>query len=599
MTATISGLGSGFDINTIVSQLVAVKQSSTVTPLTTKLNTLNSQNSAVSTLKGKYSSLQSSLQTFTKTLYNSSSDMWSKMSISSSDDAFATASAQGSVSASEIELKIEQIATSTTATSVKSIGNATKDDILNAKYSNIANGQTKEGSFSMFLNGKQYKIDIATEDTIGDIISKISDVSKGEITADVSNDGIFTIKANDENSTLILGSNADTSNFESALKLDKPIGKNGYESAYSISTVNSSIALNDEASGIIGLKFYQEDGTSANSGTITINGVDIEIDDSMSLDKIINKINNTSDVGVKASFDALTNKVTLISSQTGQNNISLSSKGTNLLNVLGLTEGEGENEIITKDSQTLGQNAIAYINGNRVVSSSNTITGESSGIANLSITIKKPTSDYSKNSDDPDKVKLNVSRDNSAVVSAVEKFISAYNDVVETTKSYTASDGKIGYDSALNSILSNIRSITSQVVDTNGSYNMLSQIGISTSKDDVTKLTLDKDKLEKALNSDVDSVKFLLSDGHEDKNDTGIFDTVLSKLNNVLDTTNGYFATKTSSFDTQIKTLNNRIDRANEQLSKYQTRITEQFNRMDTLISNLNSQLTTFNSYFS
>ena len=76
MTTTITGLGSGFDIDSWVSQLVSAKESSTVTPLKTKLSTLETKNQAVSALQSKYTSLQSALQTFTRTIYNSSSDMW-------------------------------------------------------------------------------------------------------------------------------------------------------------------------------------------------------------------------------------------------------------------------------------------------------------------------------------------------------------------------------------------------------------------------------------------------------------------------------------------------------------------------------------------
>ena len=127
---------------------------------------------------------------------------------------------------------------------------------------------------------------------------------------------------------------------------------------------------------------------------------------------------------------------------------------------------------------------------------------------------------------------------------------------------------------------------------------MLAHVGIDASSDDVTQLTLDKSKLEKALNANPDSVKLMFSDGYTNDGDTGILDGLLRQVNNVLDTTSGYFSSKASSFETEIKTLNNRIDRANERLLSYQTSITNKFNRMDTLISNLNSQLSTFQSYF-
>lgn len=593
MSMSITGLGSGFDISGIVSQLVALKQSSTVTPLEQKLTALQNKSSALTSLKSKFSTLQSSLQTFSNTIYGSSSDMWAKSSVSSSNEKYATATASGNVAASEVELFIEQIATATTAKSIHSLGAANE----NTKYSNLANGQATTGTFSMFLDGKQYGIEIEQEDTLKDIIDKINTSTDGKIQASINENGILSIKAADENSTLILGSSGDKSNFASALRLHDKIGNYGYSSSYAISSVNTSIAMNDEESGISGLKFYDENGNEADSGKIIINGIEIEVNKEMSVNDVIKKINTNSDTNVKASYDSLTNKVILTSTQTGQSNISLASEGTNLLNVLGLTQGEGEDEILANGSQTLGQNAIVHINGNKVISNSNTITGESSGIANLSITVKKPTSDYSGNEDDEKSVKLGVEADYSKIKEALTTFVNAYNDVVTTTQTLTANNGKIGRDATLNSIVSQLKSITSTVNKNDGVYSMLAEIGIETDTTNLSKLKINNTKLDKALNENLESVKMLLSDGFSAKEDSGIFDGILSNINNVLDFEKGYFATQDTSVQAQIKNTNTRIERANTRLTNYETRITKQFNQMDSIIASLNSQLTTFQSY--
>jgi len=126
---------------------------------------------------------------------------------------------------------------------------------------------------------------------------------------------------------------------------------------------------------------------------------------------------------------------------------------------------------------------------------------------------------------------------------------------------------------------------------------MLADIGISTSSTDATQLSIDNSKLEKALSENFESVKLLLSDGYIAKEDTGLFDRLLNNVNNVLDTTNGYFSSKTTSLDSQIKQINTRIERANTRLTTYENRITKQFNQMDAIISSLSTQLSTFQSY--
>lgn len=610
MSSTITGLGSGFDINGWVSQLVAAKKSSLVSPLQSKLSTLQKQSSAVSSLKGKFDALKSSLQTFTNTLYDSSSDMWTNTTINSSNSAYAIATSSGNVASASVDIRIDQIATATVAKSDVSLGALSEETIKSTKFTNLANGQAKAGSFSMFLDGKEYNIEIGQNDTLEDVMKNIAKASDNKIQAKINN-GVFSIGAykeveddegnksyvEDKNATLSLGSSADESNIVSALKLYVEDGTSSFSSKYPVSTVNTKVAMTSEESGINGIKFFDENGEDATSGTITINGVDFDVDKDMSINTLISRINGNSDSHVKASYDALTNKIILTSTETGHNNISLTEKGTNLLQKLNLLEEVDGQEVIKKDSQKLGDNAIVRINGNDVISASNTITGESSGIANLSITVKKVTSEASGNDEDEEKINLTIEPDYSKVKEALNSFVKAYNDVVETTKSYTSSDGEIGHDATLTSILSNIRSFTSKISENNGAFSMLSDIGISTSKSDTLQLSIDDSKLSEALSKNFDSVKQLLSDGYVAKEDTGIFDSLYNNIASILDTENGYFSNKSTSLENQISSMNTRIERANTRVSTYETRITKQFNKMDSVISALTSQLSTFQSY--
>ena len=598
MSATITGVGSGFDINGWVSQLVSAKQASTLAPLQSKLKVLETKNSGLSSLKSKYSTLQSSLQAFTKIMYNSSSDMWANTSITSSNDAYATAKSSGVVSAAKVDLKIEQIATATTAKSVNSLGTSSVTDIENVLFTNLANGQAKEGSFSLFLDGKEYSVEIEETDTLRNVMDKIYTNTDGKVEASLT-DGVFSINAVNpqENTELLIGSSADESNFVSALKLFERVGTTGYQSPYVLSAVHTDKAMASSEAGLGGINFFDEEGNEAESGKIYINGVEIEINKNTSLNDLISKINGNADTNVKATYDSLTNKFILTSTETGQNNISLSSEGTDLLNVLGLTTGRGEEETIAKDSQTLGQNAIAYINGNRVVSTSNTITGETSGVTNLSITIKKPTSEYSADEKDPLDVSLDIEPDYTDVKAALKKFVDAYNDVINSTKTMTSSTGQIGRDSSLNSLITQIKGLTSKVSENDGVFSMLADIGISASQTNPTNLSIDDSKLEKALRENFNSVKSLISDGYEAKEDNGLFDQLLSTVNGALNVENGYFKNALESVETSISGMNSRIERANERISKYEIRMTNQFNKMDSVIASLNAQLSTFQSY--
>ena len=609
MATTITGLGSGFDIDGWVSQLVAAKKANTVTPLQSKLSTLNTQSSAVSKLQSKFNTLKSSLQAFTNTIYDSSSDMWTNTKITSSNDAYATATSSGVVSASSVNLEIKQIATATVAQSTDSLGAVTKEDIEATKFTNLANGQAKAGSFSMFLNNREYDIEIDSKDTVKDVLDKIYDASGGKIQASVDNNGIFTIQAYkevdgnwevDTDAKLNLGSSGDESNLVSALKLHDKIGEYGFktDSKYPISTVNTRVAMSSEESGLNGVRFFDEEGADATEGTITINGVDIKVTSDMSLNDLVSRINANTDTHVKATYDSLTNKISLTATETGHSNISLSENGTNVLQKLNLLDEVDGEEFIKEGSQNLGQNAIVKINDNEVVSTSNTISGASSGIANLSITVKKVTGDKDGDTGE-DSINLAIEPDYSKVKDSLTAFVNAYNDVVETTKKYTGSDGDIGHDISLTSILSSIKALTSKVNANGGAFSMLSDIGISTSKTDASKLSIDDTKLTKALSENFQGVKTLLSDGYTNKEDTGLFDGMYNSLSQILDTESGYFANKTSTIDSMIKATNSRIDKANDRLATYETRITKQFNKMDSVMASLSSQLSTFQAYLS
>ena len=446
----------------------------------------------------------------------------------------------------------------------------------------------------MFLDGKKYGIEIEEEDTLNDVIDKINNATKtseedeGLIKASLEN-GILTIKPTDANSSLVLGSVGDTSNIVSALKLYEENG-NGFESKYPVSNVNTAKAMASDESGLGEINFTGENET----GKIKINGVEFSVDKNTTLDSLISKINGNSETHVKASYDSLMNKLILTSTETGKSNIALESEDTNLLNVLKLTQGTGDDERIANGSQELGKNAIVLVNDNEVISNSNTITGESSGIANLSITVKKATTGIE---DVPESAKLTINPDYSKVKDALKTFVDAYNDVVTTTKTAVSNDGAMAHDSSLSSILNTIKSVTTTSSENDGTFSVLSQIGITTSSSDPNKLEINDSKLTEVLEKDFESVKFLLSDGYVNENNNGIFDKLLKNVDGILDADRGYFTTKTESLDSQMKLLNSRIDRANTQLSKYEIRITDQFNRMDTVMSQLSTQLSTFQAY--
>ena len=143
----------------------------------------------------------------------------------------------------------------------------------------------------MFLNGKEYDIDIESDDTLKQVAEKIFDVTGGLIQAKVEDDGTFSIKAyskeddgeghttytENESAKLSLGSSADESNLASALKMHTEIGTHGYQSNYALSNINTNIAMKNSASGLGELEFFDAEGNPADFGNVYIHSIGMYI----------------------------------------------------------------------------------------------------------------------------------------------------------------------------------------------------------------------------------------------------------------------------------------------------------------------------------
>ena len=580
MSIQFSGLGSGLDFNSWIEQLVEAKKLSTITPLETKKTDLENQSSALSTIKTSFTALQSALKNFTSVISGTSNDIWGKTNVTSSNDAYVSATSSSGLATGNIKISVEQLATSTVAQGTTVPGKLINED---TKYSEVGNNQAKGGTFSFYVDNKKYEIEIDKDnDTLGDIANKINDVSGGKVNAKINDDGTFEIAATN-GEKISLGGFSDTSNFASIMKLTEATDT-GYKSAYTLTSFLTNKPLTSEQSGL---------SQPVSEGTIKINGVEFEITESTALQDLINKINSTEEAKVSAKYDTLTNKLIFTSKETGEFNISLEAEGTNFFDVFGLTKDGA----LAEGSQTLGQNAIVTVDGNKIVSSSNTITSESSGISGLTITAKKVTdgSDDNKTTE----VNLNVESDLTDVKNAIKEFVDAYNKVTEQIKEATAQDGYLEMDINLRGLQNELRNMLSSFVSDNGTFGMLSQIGISTGEaglsvdDSATTLKFDEKAFDEAWAKDSTSVRNLISGGTTG-NKNGIFDKMVEKVNNTLDVTTGMFTVKSDSISRLLSAQEDRITRAYESLDAYETQLTRQFQYMDEMIAKMQQQYSAF-----
>lgn len=224
------------------------------------------------------------------------------------------------------------------------------------------------------------------------------------------------------------------------------------------------------------------------------------------------------------------------------------------------------------------------IDGIAISSETNTVEDAIDGV---SITLKAAQS--AEDQDNAVSMNLGVSEDRAAVRGALQKFVDAYNKLMETTGSLTSvvpvggDDGEplagplIG-DASVRSFSSALRGAISSTSG-NGDVRMLSDLGITTQRDGT--LQIDQTRMNDALDNNFDQVSSLLTgdDGLMQRLDAtadpytrngGILEGRTNALQNTL-----------SSVDEQRETLTKRIDRL-------EARLLSQFNAMDSLVGQLN-----------
>lgn len=556
---TISGLGSGIDYDSWITKLVAVKQAK-IDDVSSQVSTIQKKESALSTLKTNYSSLLDKIKAFTDSY--SSSNVFKKKTATSSSDA-VSASATSSATAQKLSVSVTSLATSTVAKSTDTIASA----ITGAtKLSDIAEGAIKDGTFSVYKDGTKYSFNIDSTTTLGDLLTNVTNTTG--LAATVSADGKVSIGAG-STSTVVVGSNADTSNISKVLSMVKNVD-GSYSSSKSIFSTDTSAALTSTS--------FAKGAVTA--GKFTIGTAEFTIDGTTTMDDLIININKNKDAGVTASWDSNAGKLVLTATDGGAVNINVEAGTSNFTDIMGLTNGGS----LVAGSQELGTNAVLSINGTTITSASNTVTSDISGIAGLTLTLNDKTTSAAN---------ISITADSDSMKTAVNDLVTAFNTVMTQTDSATGKDGTLRGESVLNMVRNSIRSEATQSITTTGNYKTLADIGITTgaigssTSANTNILIVDTSKLTAALENDPDSVQKLLIG---DDGASGVLGKLQTTVGNSLNETNGYFVKRNTSYEDQVDKLNDKITRMNSDLKRYQASLEAKFSAMDTLISNLQSQ---------
>src|SRR5690625_2001369 len=356
-----------------------------------------------------------------------------------------------------------------------------------------------------------------------------------------------------------------------------------------------------EYAGTYSFSTYDESG-KAIEHEFTINEGD-------TLSTVLKNIERASNGNVRAFYDDSGNRVVLEATRTGKYNTDVNGDEISFAN----------NNLFTNvlrldvNAEIGGENAkFIYNNGLEIESRDN------------SYTLNGVTFEFHNVTEG--NVRISVSNDIDTSFEAIMNFVDKYNEVIETmNKSQTeekfrdylplsdeqkeemteeqiklweekAKSGILRGESAIRDGMFSLRNSLQSVVNSNDGFQLLSEIGITTSKDYMSggKLVVDEDKLKAALRDNPDGVYNLFANNSTDESRGLIyrFDDALDRVRGNIERQAGK---STSTLDNytlgkRMKAINERIADFERKMITVEQRYWTQFTQMEKAIARLTEQ---------
>jgi len=494
----VGGVVSGLDTASIVDQLMQIESQPLVE--------LNERYEKYELMKKAYEELDNRLEEFRDFVFDLKLQRtFMVFSASSSDE--STISAQASTSATPGTYYVKVLNTAV-GTLLEGNDMVVTPPSSTATFGSLDYSYTPIDSTIRIYNEatQSYEeVNITATDTIDDIITKINTaLSNLGMTGSASYDqttGKLTITS-DTNFFMVEVSG----NFMSVFHLkESNVTYNGTN--YVLQSTAPVSSLDPSTKTLQDIANYNS-GTIT-SGTVKINGVEITVDPTETLEDFLERINESS-AGVTAWYDAYENKIYMRNNEGGPKAITLEdTDSTNVFAILGI-----ENHTLTP-----GQEAHVQISTDGSAWMDLYTSNDSFEYNGITFTIKKASSDT---------ITVRVERDVDQVISKIRDFVQKWNEIMDyineklteepvTDKSEDEMteeekmQGVLKNDSFLENIFDRLKSFITRKIE--GDINYLWEIGITTGGlgtgyENMMKghLELDEDTLRQALSEDPEKV---------------------------------------------------------------------------------------------
>ncbi|WP_312197890.1 flagellar filament capping protein FliD [Anaerospora hongkongensis] len=615
-TTRITGLASGLDVDSIVTQLMSAEK--------TKLNKLQQKQQLAEWRQESYRTIITAAQEFTSKYFNttSSSSLLSantfiKYSVTSSSSAIS-ASASSSASAGNHTVQVSRLATAATLTSSSSISKDVQGSAA-ADYSSLSGK-----SITLAVDGTTRTVSLSNVTDADSLQTAIDEaVGTGKLTVGTTTDGYLSITAAANSGVQKITISAPSSGTSGLTSL-------GFGSG---ATLSNRVTTTSTLETIFGDDAFNSDGQIE----LTINGTSFTFDKSDTLSAMMSEINSSSNAEATMKYDELSGKLTLTANETGAGN------------TLAVTEGDGSSFFSSfLNTATAGVDAQVTIDGQVLTRGSNKVT------------VDGVTYTFSQTTDEAATVSL--TQDTDAIYDTISSFVEDYNALISSIHSALdenydsdyppltddqkedmtdeeiekwekkAKVGLLANDSTLKTMLSGLRS--SLIDSVPGQSVTIFTIGISTGTyDEQGKLYIDETKLKAAIESDPEGISNLftqqstsyagttsvrslnnsqLSTRYKEEGLAYRFYDILQTNISTIRDNNGNkglllekAGTENDASETS-NTLTTLIDKYQEEIDKEQDRLDAKqdslytkYSALETYINKMNTQLSALSSYLS
>lgn len=397
----------------------------------------------------------------------------------------------------------------------------------------------------------------------------------------------------------------------------------------------------------VAIKLTLKDSSASNARTheVTLTYDDI-IQDKKTLSDLASAINK-SEANIQAGFDTANGSFSMYNKTSGEKNIINITAGNSdtvtLLDNLHLASYNAQDN-------TLGS-GLSFTNGTAVEAAKGTnaqatIDGKTYNLESNKITVAGVTYNFNNVSEAGKTTTVNVSQDTDKIVDNVKKFVDMYNTMLDSlndklseekysdykplTKEQEAEmteeqikkwnekakSGLLYNNSQVRALVSDMREALYTPVDAvDSKYNSLSAIGITTT---TTKghVTLDEDKLRKALTEDPDCVyqlfasdqdssyiagstntnKLTAYEKKEDYKNTGVANRLYNAMTDNMSIFENYAGTSKATDDQSylgklISNMHTRMTSFQTLMKSYENKLYDKYDAMEVALSKLGAQL--------